>query len=96
MALAAISASQARAVGFRPEARNYAATDPNARADSASNTSTSKSDSACCKCAWRAARSSSVWATCGATDSSANMIALTHGFVGQICGVVDAPKQDHR
>ena len=75
-------ASQARALAFRPARRNDAATPPNARAAGASNGRASKSDSACCRCAWRAARSLSVEAMSGPTDSSASVTAAMNGSAG--------------
>jgi hypothetical protein len=75
-AVAAIMASYARAAVLRPLRRSAAATCPNALAADASKGIGTKSVSACCKCAWRAARSWSLRATSGPTESSASVIAL--------------------
>ncbi len=82
IAVAAIRASYARAVGFLPEPRRDAATRPKARAALASNGSGSKSASACCRCDCRAARSSSVDATNGPTANSARVTALIRASAG--------------
>ena len=81
-AIAAIIASWDRAADLRPPSRSDAATEPNSRAAAASNGSGSKSASAACKCAWRAARSSSDAATNGPTDNSASVTAVITGSSG--------------
>jgi hypothetical protein len=82
-ATAAIIASNERAAGFRPVRRSDAATCPNARAAAASKGIGSKSASACWRWACRAARSGSVRATRGLTDSSASVIVEISGSAGR-------------
>lgn len=86
IAVAAIIASYARAAGLRPRCRSDAATRPNARAAAASNGIGSKSVSACCTCAWRAARSRSSRATSGPADNSASVTAVISGSAGSSPG----------
>ena len=93
MAVAAISASYARAAGFRPALRSAAATSPNARAHSASNGRTTKSASACCRCCCRALRSAGSSVACGPTDSSARVIALMTDSSGSSSGSRSSPSR---
>jgi len=74
--MAAIMASDDRADVLRHACRSDAVTRPKARAALASNGNASKSDSACCRCAWRAAHSWSVVATKGPTVRSSRVIAM--------------------
>lgn len=83
IAIAAIIASYARAEVLRPARLSEADTRPNARAASASNTSGSKSDSACRRCAWRAACYRDPWATKGPTASSASVMQEITGSAGR-------------
>ena len=83
MAMAAIIASYARDAGLRPILRRPAATRPKLRAAAASKGRGSKSASACCRCAWRTTRSSSVVATSGPTESSASVTVVISGSSGK-------------
>ena len=67
---------------MRPERRKLAATWPKDRAASASKGNGSKSASACCRTACRAARSLAPEATSGPTDSSARVMQVVSGSWG--------------
>lgn len=82
IAVAAMSASYARAAGLRPARRRSVAIRPNARAAAAPKGSGSKSDSASCRWACLAARSSGSSVIKGPTESSAKVIALMTGSSG--------------
>ena len=91
-----MSASRARAAGFRPERRRDAATWPNARAAGASKPIGSKSASACWTCAVRRARSASSSVTSGPTDSSASVIVEISGTSGSDGWIGDPRQQEQR
>jgi len=76
-------ASYTRALTLRPARRREAATRPNARAACASKGSGTKSASACWRWAWRTARSSSLDATSGPTESSARVTVVIWGSAGR-------------
>lgn len=82
IAVAAIIASNARALDLRPPRRRDAATRPNERAAAASKGSGRKSASACWRRNCRTACSWGFAATSGPTDSSASVTAVIIGSPG--------------
>ena|GEM_PF-3489644 len=84
IAVAAIIASNARALDFRPARRRDAATRPKDRAAAASNGSGWKSASACWRRSCRIACSRGSDATSGPTESSASVTAVIIGTSGSV------------